>query len=250
MSVSLSFRQISGFKYTSHKSEISFNFYGLTTENFIERYEIFLRLFLILGDGTMDTNPIEVKCILNEPVTLEGEQAQDDFECNITGLNEAQEYKSFKLYDSENIAGIPEDEILLNPVKIEETIKNGTLLDYSLEENKNKLPIYFDTETILLINGTYSPEGQYINIEGNIKQEIEKETKINIKLTYPKNYTAECCTLPKTPVGKAYIYCLLKNNISSFVIIEQQVLRDGLNEFLTIASGKYLWNWVEWSFLW
>ena len=187
-----------------------------------------LRLFLILGDGTMDTNPIEVKCILNEPVTLEGEQAQDDFECNITGLNEAQEYKSFKLYDSENIAGIPEDEILLNPVKIEETIKNGTLLDYSLEENKNKLPIYFDTETILLINGTYSPEGQYINIEGNIK------------LTYPKNYTAECCTLPKTPVGKAYIYCLLKNNISSFVIIEQQVLRDGLNEFLTIASGKYL----------
>ena len=108
MSVSLSFRQISGFKYTSHKSEISFNFYGLTTENFIERYEIFLRLFLILGDGTIDTNPIEVKCILNEPVTLEGEQAQDDFECNITGLNEAQEYKSFKLYDSENIAGIPE----------------------------------------------------------------------------------------------------------------------------------------------
>ena len=113
-------------------------------------------------------------------------------------------------------------------------------MELYLTIHSKKIPIYFDTETILLINGTYSPEGQYINIEGNIKQEIEKETKINIKLTYPKNYTAECCTLPKTPVGKAYIYCLLKNNISSFVIIEQQVLRDGLNEFLTIASGKYL----------
>ena len=239
MNISLSFRQISGFNYTSNKSEISFNFYGLTTEKLVEGYEILLRLFLILGDGTMDTNPTEAKCILNESITLEGEQTQADFECNITGLNETQEYKSFKLYDSKDIAGIPEDEILLDPVKTEEAIKDGILLDYSLEENKNKFPIYFNTETILPINGTYSPEGLNINIEGNIKQEIENETKINITLTYPKNYTAEC-TIPKTPVGKAYIYCLLKSNISSFVIIEQQILRDGLNEFLTIASGKYL----------
>ena len=245
MNISLSFRQISGFNYTSNKSEISFNFYGLTTEKLVEGYEILLRLFLILGDGTMDTNPTEAKCILNESITLEGEQTQADFECNITGLNETQEYKSFKLYDSKDIAGIPEDEILLDPVKTEEAIKDGILLDYSLEENKNKFPIYFNTETILPINGTYSPEGLNINIEGNIKQEIENETKINITLTYPKNYTAEC-TIPKTPVGKAYIYCLLKSNISSFVIIEQQILRDGLNEFLTIASGKSAYE-IEWN---
>ena len=47
----------------------------------------------------------------------------NDFDCNITGLDETKEYKSFILNRTDDIVGIPKDETLLDPVKTEEAIK-------------------------------------------------------------------------------------------------------------------------------
>lgn len=40
-------------------------------------------------------------------------QTQAEFNCIIKDLDENQEYNSFEIFDSENIAGIPHDKILL-----------------------------------------------------------------------------------------------------------------------------------------
>ena len=58
-----------------------------------------------------------------------------DIYCKIVDLDDGKEYKSFEIHDSEQIAGIPEDKTLLDPVKTAEAISNGQLLDYSDEEN-------------------------------------------------------------------------------------------------------------------
>ena len=57
--------------------------------------------------------------------------------------------------------------------KNQEAIKNGALLDYSLEENKNKLTLYFTVESI---NGTASEKGEF-TIVGTVTQEITEENK-------------------------------------------------------------------------
>ena len=93
---------------------------------------------------------------IGQAVDQNGGQTQPDFNSEIEDFDKTKEYESFELYNSEDIAGIPEYEILINPVKTEEAIKNGTLFDYSLEENKNKLPIFFTVESI---NGTVSEKG-------------------------------------------------------------------------------------------
>ena len=60
-----------------------------------------------------------------------------------TGLNSAISYSSFKISSSDDLTGLPDNEILLDPEKTRIAIENGELDDFSLPENKNKVPILF-----------------------------------------------------------------------------------------------------------
>ena len=92
----------------------------------------------------MDNILSEATCTIGQAAEPEGKQTQANLSCKIPDLDETKTYKSFELYNSEFIVDISDDdEVLLNPVKNQEAIKNGALLDYSLEENKNKLTLYF-----------------------------------------------------------------------------------------------------------
>ena len=65
----------------------------------------------------------------------------------IIDLDEDKEYKSFEI---QQIAGIPEDNTLLNPDQTTKAISNGQqLLDYSDEENKYTYPAYFSAMKML-----------------------------------------------------------------------------------------------------
>ena len=144
----------------------------------------------------MDTTLSEATCTIDQLVDPDGKQTQADFSCKIPDLDETKTYEYFELYDSEDIAGIPDEEVLLNPVKTQEAIDAGTLTEYSLEENKNKLPIYFQTESI---NGVVSEEGEFTNV-GTVVQEITEEIKFTLHLLYPGNYITEC-TIPNASAG-------------------------------------------------
>jgi len=114
--INLSFRQIKGFKYEN--GEISFNFYGITTQAFT-KIEIHLFVYLYF-DGKLENELKEAICTLNKEVQLKNNKpVQVALECKITKLEK--KYTSFKIFESEEIAGIPYDnEVLLDPIKTEE----------------------------------------------------------------------------------------------------------------------------------
>ena len=225
MNASLSFRQINQFVFNPTSHFITFNFYGITTQPIIASYQFIIELYLILSGGVMDTTLSEATCTLDQAVDPDGKQAQADFSCKIPDLDETKTYESFELYDSEFIVGIPDDEVLLNPVKTQEAIEVGTLTDYSLEENKNKLPIYFQTESN---NEVVSEEGEF-TIVGTVNQEITEEIKFTLQLLYPGNYITEY-TIPKASA--------FSQSITAYVMNEQQIIRDGLEEIFTNTSIK------------
>ena len=228
----LSFRQVKGFHFNPINHFITFNFFGISTQKLYLGYYFFFNVYLILLDGRRDTKISKAICSLDKEVEPT-KQAQADFSCNITGLDNDKQYQSFEIYDSEDIVGIPENKTLLDPVKTEQAINSSELPDYSLEENKEKLPIYFKTESI---EGNYDDKGKF-KILGAVEQEIPSEMDFTMELLYPRYHKAKC-KLPKSQPGPVEIICILENIFyGEFVIIEQQILRSGPIE-ITVTSKK------------
>ena len=111
------------------------------------------------------------------------------------------------------IAGIPEDETLLNPVKTEEAISSWKLIDYSKEENQNSFQALFSAQSI---NDDVSEDGKY-TITGKLNKEIEHDVEFILYLAFPH------------------------------MIIEQQVTRKGFIELFTFtgieSEGEF--NWIK-----
>ena len=63
---------------------------------------------------------------------LEGQSLQEKIVCSRVVT---EEYCSLRLNSSDDIAGIPDNEVLLGPRITEDAIVNGKILDYSLVEN-------------------------------------------------------------------------------------------------------------------
>ena len=229
----LSFRQVYGFYFNPSAHFITFNFFGITTQKIVNGYEFYFELYLILEDGTKDTELTKALCSLDKDVDPTNKQAQADFNCSISNLNENQKYLSFEIYGSEEIAGIPEDKTLLDPIKTEQAIKDGKLLDYSLDENKEKLPIFFQTESIV---GNYNEKGEF-KILGSVEEKIETDMEFTIELIYPENHMASCKLLKSDP-GQVEIVCTMEKIFyGEFVMIEQQILQCELLE-ITVTSLK------------
>ena len=155
---------------------ITFNFFGISTQKLYLGYYLLFNVYLILLDGTRDTKLSKAICSLDKEEPTK--QAQADFDYNITGLDNDKQYQSFEINDSEEIVGIPENKTLLDPVKTEQAINSSELLDYSLEVNKEKLPIYFKTESI---EGNYDDKGKF-KILGTVEEEIPSEMDFTMEL--------------------------------------------------------------------
>ena len=129
LNISLSFRQINFFEISN--STITFKFFGLTTKKLEKEYEIILSLNLISEDGTFEFYYSRAKCILDESVNPIDGQAQADFSCSTIEFEQTKVYKSFIVSYSDDFVGIPDEEILLDPIVTAEAIANNTLVDYS-----------------------------------------------------------------------------------------------------------------------
>ena len=229
LKISLSFRQINFFEFVNH--EISFSFYGLTTDKLDKGFEIRLFVFLILENGELDTELSEAICTLEEDVDPKDGQAQADFKCKIANLDKTKEYKSFELSSSEFLAGIPDDKTLLDPVKTAQAVKLGSILDFSIPENKLKLPVIFKPKSI---NGDECSEEGKFKIVGATDKEIQNDIEFILPLTFPPKNFAKC-TLSKS----GEINCIIAQPINGQqIFIEQLVLRDGFKELLTFESIK------------
>ena len=152
-----------------------------------------------------------------------------DFSCKITGLKN--EYISLIINNSEDIADIPKEETLINPIKTAEAIEKGDLIDYSKLENKNKTTPIFVPESI---NWTECPKEGKFSIIGSFNFEIEKKIEFILPIISPQNYTSNC-SIDNSSTIKGEINCVIENELlEESLIFEQQIIRDGLKELFII----------------
>ena len=130
--ITLSFRQVSSFDF----DKLTFNFYGLTTKSIKKEFSIFFMIYLIVGTGRMP-KPIEIECTTGEDITITTDIpiAMVTYTCTIPASEETKELVSIEIDSSDNVAGLPGNETLLNPVLTDAAIKSNLL------EDKSKLSI-------------------------------------------------------------------------------------------------------------
>ena len=228
LGLTLSFRQINHFQFVN--KVVSFNFYGLTTKSLSKSYSITIYLYLILVDGTFDSTKREATCILDNDVnpTSQG-LAQADFICQLT-VDTSETYTSFRFSHSDSIAGIPNEETLLDPVKTDEYINNKLLLNYTEEDNKEKLPIMF---TPLEIDGSSCQKKGEFKISGTVSESVITKLNFNIPVTYPEEFITQC----NIDADSSEINCIIGNKLEDKLLkFEQQIIREGLKELLVIAN--------------
>jgi len=228
--LSISFRQLNKFTFAS--GTITFMFFGLSTESYSAGTEITMLVNLIKVTGETEEDTTEVKCSLESDISAsEGQSTQGDFKCTLSGLEE--EYYSLRLNSSDYISGIPKDEILLNPVLTAEAIERGELLDYSLSENKDKIPSTFKSKAVKEEN--CKTEGK-LTIEGKLSKGVKNELKFDLPLTYPEGITLSC-SLISLQAGDSSIICQVDRTLENDqIVIGQITIKDGIEEVLTISS--------------
>ena len=227
LDLSLSFRQLNKFEIASDK--IMFKFFGLTTQKIQQGFQITLFLHLKLENGNLDQALSQATCTLSEEVNPTNGQSQADFDCEINEFDTTKAYKSFELSHTDDVAGIPEDKTLLDPVQTAEAIDKGLLLDFCVEKNKSKLPVIFTPSSI---EESSCYENGEFKITGTTNTKIESKIQFDLKASYPEELMTKC-TLD---TDGTELKCVIGNKLESKpLMFEQQILRNGLNELLTFV---------------
>ena len=126
--ITLSYRQVNNFKINSSK-QVIFSFYGLTGRNIGTNDQLTLNAYLI-EDETRESEPTDFVCTAQEGAFSENSYAPVPFQC-ISSEMSKNTYTSLEIASSDSIAGIPLDNILLNPVLTANAIADGQLYDLS-----------------------------------------------------------------------------------------------------------------------
>ena len=205
--------------------------FGLVTTTYKAKTKFPILVNLIKNNGEMEDFTREVDCILESTVETEGQSAQADFKCKLTGLTE--KYYSLRFNYSDFISGIPNDEILLNPVLTEEAIKLGNLLDYSLQENKGEenIPSSFISQNIK----DNCEHGKLI-IEGTLNKPVKNKLKFDLPLAYPEGVSM-LCSLTSFEAGPSSIICRVDRDINSQPILIEQTTIINEGEQILVITG-------------
>ena len=227
------FRQVNKFTFTSNT--ITFYLYTLVTENVKAGEKITILVNLIKESGEIEEESKEITCSLDSDVNPpQDKEAQANFKCTLDGLTEP--YYSVKLNSSEDITSIPlGNEISLDPVLTAEAIKDGKVLDYSLEENQkqDKIPPLF--ESVLIKEDTCSSDGKFL-ITGKLSQDIKTDLKFDLPVVYPEG-SKLVCDMAKKEAGENQIQCLIDRKLDKDeIVIEQTIIKDGLEEVFIVKD--------------
>ena len=176
---------------------------------------------LIKESGEREDEAREINCTLQNDVSLhDGEIAQGEFKCELSGLKDGP-YYSLRLNTSNDLAGIPDDELSLDPILTAEAIKKNKRLDYSNEENQSadkKPPTFIATG----INGKSCGSNGTFTIEGTLSKSIKNELSFRFPLIFPDGITPTC-RLDKKEAGENKITCKVDRQIENSRIFFEQI---------------------------
>ena len=227
--ITLSYRQVNNFKINS-SNQVIFSFYGLG-RNIGTNDQLTLNAYLI-EDETRESEPTDFVCTAQEGAFSENSYAPVPFQC-ISSEMSKNTYTSLEIASSDSIAGIPLDNILLNPVLTANAIADGQLYDLS----NSPSPAY-----------TEPGDFDYSKIEDGIIQfsiyapdvlPIEKK-EFTIHLLYPSGIILNF-TVPEVSteeiIFEAKIECRIIGKVEAQKLyIEQTVVRDGKDELFVFPA--------------
>ena len=234
--VAVSFRQVC--KIEEKPSGFSFFFFALVNKNLPQSYVLEINIIVMIGGS-----PVEkvAKCTLKEAVTVTGSPVQGDFECEVAlESGEKAETKDLSLSPNNgNIGGCaeltPEE---LSPSATDEAIKNGEISDFSLPENKNKVPPSF---TISTMNFAKCASKGKIKVEGEFSEEIKEEMTFELPFSFPAA-KVKCTVESATAKQKVEIVCKMQKVKKSLMfkqlIIEPRLLKKKRAEMLYVQKAN------------
>ena len=219
----LSFRQIQNFTQNKNDNNITFYFYGLTTESKSKiPNSININVNLIKKNGEREDNIKTSFCELKD-IKNNSYSSQAKYICTISKLKE--KYHSLRYNSSTYIFGIPENEISLDPYMTQKYIKENKIEDAT----KVGIPTTF---VIKSINHDTCKTNGIFTISGDISEEITQSIIFNIPLSETKDVMSSC------NLTKNKIECKVDREINNNKIsIEQMIIKEGYKEILFITSA-------------
>ena len=223
LNISLSFRQVKEFQYSS--GVVSFTFIGLTSQSISSEHTITILVNLIPESGEMEEDSKEAECTIDSAVSpSEGQTLSAIYKCKVENLEEV--YTSLRFNKSEYIAGVPTDnEIALNPVLTVQAIENKEVMD--AEEVEVPPTFVMESED----HSECSSSGRIV-IKGSLSEHKSIITKFTIPLTYPEGVSITCSFDTDT------LDCKLDRELMEPLLIEQIIIKDGIKELFILQSIK------------
>ena len=174
-----------------------------------------------------------VECTLNSktPLSSEGIGAAG-WNCT-TGESTITDASGLDITESDDVSGLPDNPDLIDPAKTDSLIKNGSITDYSIEENLNILLPLFNT---LNVNYSMCRNNGTFTFEGKTTATIEQDVIFNLSVSYPETIFA--CRLPRVLKGQIIeIECYNRDEFeNSTIMIEETVIREGNNEYFIFRN--------------
>ena len=249
--VSISFRQVSKLQNTNNR--LSFFFAAFVNKNLNKNYQINMKVIVQILGQEIEKNAI---CTLNKTVSSSSFRVQGDFICEV--ILESDEQNKINSSDPEalrisnindNIGGCSELSLEESSPKatdyaIRESSANktelATIIDFSLEENKNKIAPRFEIENLSLTQ--CSKKGK-IKVRGKFSENITQEMTFDIPMSYPSAKIR--CTVGQALADNSVdIVCKSQKEFSEikYIIFEPRLVKKKRREMFFIKSKKIYLN--------
>ena len=133
-----------------------------------------------------------------------------------------EEYYSLRLNSSDDIAGIPDDEVLLYPRLTEDAILTP-----------DKIFAAFSTSNIR--EDSWKSSGKSL-IEGTLSKEISNELRFSNPLTYLDEISADCYLLTIEKRESQISGQVDRSIEGSYIVFEQKIIKYGAEEIMNIEG--------------
>ena len=232
----ISFRQLQDFNKINENKIITFLFYGIISESLPKGHQILMDVNLIINNKE-EEKPCTAICILKDDINIENEPAQGEFSCSILNIDNIDGVSSFALRSSKYISGIPDDNILINPVLTDKYISLGIIKDFSTKQNNSTYispPSFYSTS----IDSRDCPNSGKFTIDGIFTSDLENDLNFELPIAYPENLTATCSIKKGNKNERRTIECQTNGNFENkeIMIAQNSILDSKKNELLMISK--------------
>lgn len=224
----ISFVQINYFRIIERNA--FFYFYGLITNNLAKNYPIIIEVYLI-KDGFQQKEPTKANCYLTKDINGRNKPTQGQFSCSIISVPERVD--SFVFHSSKNIASVPNDKGLLNPVITDQRIARGEIYNASSADTSiEKLPSFTPKK---IVHNKCKETGTF-TIIGDISNKLDDILKFQLPLVGSEKITANCFINNTDTIKDVEIYCETNEQFNQTIKISQNIIMDGKKESLIMEK--------------